>query len=154
MMHAVDMYPTLAALAGASTTKCQSLDGVNVWETIAEGKPSPRTEVVYNIEPFRAALRQGDWKLVWQTVLPSKVELFNLAEDPSEKNNIATAHPDKVAAMQQRVQDLSTEAAKPLALAFMVQTFMKANIPLLPTDAGFYTDDDDDPTPPKIGNAH
>ena len=34
MIHAVDLYPTLAALAGASTAKCKPLDGVNVWGTI------------------------------------------------------------------------------------------------------------------------
>jgi arylsulfatase A-like enzyme len=154
MVHAVDIYPTLAALAGASTAKCKPLDGVNVWDTIAGGKPSPRTEIVYNIEPFRAALRQGDWKLVWRTILPSNVELYNLAEDPYEKNNLAGDHPDKVTAMQQRLEVLAKEAAKPLALIYMAQTVMKATVPLLPTDEVFYTDDDADPTPPKIGNAH
>jgi arylsulfatase A-like enzyme len=154
MIHAVDMYPTLAAVAGASTAKCKPLDGVNVWDTVAEGKPSPRTEIVYNIEPFRAALRQGDWKLVWRTILPSNVELYNIAEDPYEKNNLAGAHPDKVAAMQQRLEVLAKEAAKPLALIYMAQTAMKANVPILPTDEAFYTDDDQDPTPPKIGNTH
>jgi len=43
---------------------------MNVWATISEQKPSPRTEVAYDIEPFRGALRQGDWKLVWRTALP------------------------------------------------------------------------------------
>ena len=33
----------------------------------SEGKPSPRTQIVYNIEPFRAGIRQGDWKLNWRT---------------------------------------------------------------------------------------
>ena len=70
MIHVVDWYPTLARLAGASTAKCKPLDGLDVWPTISEGKPSPRTEVVYNIEPFRGAVRQGDWKLVWRTMLP------------------------------------------------------------------------------------
>jgi arylsulfatase A-like enzyme len=83
-IHMVDMYPTLAGLAGASLKKCKPLDGLDVWPAIAEGKRSRRTEVVYDIEPFRAALRQGDWKLVWQATLPSRVELFNLAQDPSE----------------------------------------------------------------------
>ncbi|MBV8276746.1 MAG: arylsulfatase [Verrucomicrobia bacterium] len=154
MIHAVDIYPTLAALAGASTANCKPLDGVNVWDTIAEGKPSPRTELIYNVEPFRAAVRHGDWKLIWRTLLPTSVDLYNLAEDPYETNNIAAAHPDKVAAMQQRLEALGKESAKPLALLYIVQTAMKANVPLLPSDEAFYTDDDDDPTPPKIGTAH
>jgi arylsulfatase A-like enzyme len=154
LIHAVDLYPTFAALAGASTAKCKPLDGMDVWQTISEGKPSPRTEIVYNIEPFRAAVRDGDWKLVWRTILPSNVELFNLAQDSYEKNNLAASHPDKVATMQQRLQTLAMEAAKPLALIYMAQTAMKANIPLLPTDETFYTDDDDDLTPPKIGDTH
>src|SRR5215467_14401905 len=52
LIHVVDFYPTLAALAGASTAKSKPLEGVNVWDTIAKGARSPRTEVVYNIEPF------------------------------------------------------------------------------------------------------
>ena len=154
MIHVVDMYPTLAKLAAASTAKCKPLDGMDVWPTISEGKPSPRTEFIYNVEPFRGAVRQGDWKLVWRTVLPSNVELYNLAEDPYEKNNLAAVHPDKVAAMQQRLEAVGKESAKPLALLYILQAAMKANVPLLPTDEAFYTDDDDDPTPPKIGSGH
>src|SRR5262245_10132985 len=116
LIHAVDLYPTFAALAGASTTKCKALDGLNVWDTIAEGKPSARTEIVYNIEPMGAALRQGDWKLVWRATLPSGVELFNLAQDPSETTNLAAENADKVAAFQQRLNALAREAAKPLFL--------------------------------------
>jgi arylsulfatase A-like enzyme len=154
LIHAVDIYPTLATLAGASTAKCKPLDGVNVWDTIAEGKPSPRTEFIYNVEPFRGGLRQGDWKLIWRTMLPSSVDLYNLAEDPYEKNNVATGHPDKVAAMQARLESASKEAAKPLALLWILQTAMKSAVPLLPTDEGFYTDDDDEKTPPTIGTLH
>ena len=154
IIHAVDMYPTLAKLAGASTGKSKPLDGMDVWQTISEGKPSPRTEIIYSVEPFRAAIRDGDWKLVWRTILPSSVELFNLTQDPYEKNNLASAHPDKVAAMQQRLEALAKQSAKPLALMYMGQTAMKANVPLLPTDETFYTDDDDDLTPPKIGNTY
>jgi arylsulfatase A-like enzyme len=33
LIHAVDLYPTLAGLACASTAKCKPLDGLNVWDT-------------------------------------------------------------------------------------------------------------------------
>ena len=116
LIHAVDLYPTLAALAGASTAKCKPLDGLNVWDTIAKGKPSPRTEIVYNIEPFRAGLRQGDWKLIWRTLLPSSVDLYDLAQDPSEQNNLAAANPEKVAAMQERLNAMAKTAASRCSL--------------------------------------
>ncbi len=139
LIHSVDLYPTLAALAGASTAKCKPLDGVNVWDTIAQGKPSPRTEIVYNIEPFRAALRQGDWKLVWKVLLPSRVELYNLARDPSETTNLAAENPEKVAALEQRIQELARQAVKPLFLVDqmkLVTTNMKGE-PVLPIDDGY-----------------
>src|SRR5512137_129540 len=139
LIHAVDMYPTLAALAGASTAKCKPLDGVNVWDTIAEGKPSPRFEFVYNLEPFRAALRQGDWKIIWRNMLPSSVDLYNLSKDPFEQNNLAAAHADKVVAMQQRLDALAKEASKPLFLMDQFKVVMKNmnGEPVLPTDEGF-----------------
>ncbi|MFO1114478.1 MAG: arylsulfatase [Beijerinckiaceae bacterium] len=116
MMHVVDMYPTLTKLAGASTQKAKPLDGMDMWATLSEGKASPRTEIVYNIEPYRAAVRQGDWKLIWRTMLPSAVELYNLRDDVSEKTNVAAANPDKVAALQKRANELAATAAKPLFL--------------------------------------
>lgn len=120
IIHAVDLYPTFASLAGASVSKAKPLDGLNAWRAIAEGDDSPRSEIIYNIEPFRAAIREGDWKLVWRTMLPSSVELFNLRDDPSEKENLAAAHPEKVAAFQDRLNKLAGEAAKPL---FLVDQF-------------------------------
>ena len=111
----MDMYATLARLAGAPPGKNKPLDGIDVWPTLGEGKPSPREEVVYDIEPFRAAVRKGDWKLVWQATLPSKVELFNLAQDPAEKVNLADTNPQKVAELQQRIESLARKAVPPLS---------------------------------------
>ena len=116
MIHAVDWYPTLVGLAGGNTAKAKPLDGMDVWSTITGDKPSPRTEIVYNLEPFRAAVRQGDWKLVWRVTLPSSAELYNIPQDPSEKHNLAAQHPDKVAALQKRASALAAEAAKPMLL--------------------------------------
>lgn len=125
MIHAVDWYPTLLAIAGAESKQAKSPDGVDLRATLFEGKPSPRTEVVYNIEPFRAAIREGDWKLLWRTTLPSSVELYNLADDPSESKNLAGQHPEKVAELQKRISDLSTQAAKPLLLEAGFQSILR-----------------------------
>lgn len=143
MIHAVDIFPTFAALAGASTTKSKPLDGMNVWETISEGKPSPRQEIVYNVEPFRAAVRQGDWKLIWRTPLPSALELYNIPADPSEKNNIATANSDKVIETQKRIEELGKESAKPLFLVDQFKVLMK-NMnaePVLPNEDAYFEED-------------
>jgi arylsulfatase A-like enzyme len=131
IIHAVDIHPTFAALAGASTAQSKPLDGMNVWDTIAEGSPSPRTEFVYNIEPFRAAMRQGDWKLIWRPLLPSTVDLYNLAEDPSEKTNLAEAHPEKVAALKARLESMAREATEPLALKYIAKVGLAHGKPIL-----------------------
>jgi arylsulfatase A-like enzyme len=140
LVHATDLYPTFAALAGASTAKCkQPMDGVDAWKTLAQGAPSARTEVVYNIEPFRGAVRQGDWKLIWRTMLPSSVDLYDLSKDPGETTNLAAQHPDKVAAMQKRIDALAREAAKPLFLIDqfkVIQTNMKGE-PVMPIEEGY-----------------
>jgi len=125
MLHVVDIYPTLAFLAGASTAKAKPLDGLNVWATLSEGKPSPRTEIVYNIEPFRAGVREGDWKLIWRTPLPYSVELYNIPQDPSEKANLAAQNPDKVAALQKRADELAASAAKAMFLETEFQALLK-----------------------------
>ena len=88
-----------------------------MWPALSEGKPSGRNELVYNIEPFNAAVRQGDWKLLWKAVLPSKIELFNIAEDPNEKTNLAVQQPDKVKQLQARIEKLAGEAVQPLFMA-------------------------------------
>ena len=115
-LHMVDMLPTLAGLAGADPDGSKPLDGLDAWDVIAAGAPSPRDEIVYNVGPFLAAVRQGDWKLVWRTALPSRVELFDLANDPSEQADLAAIHPEKVAALQRRLDELAREGVAPLFL--------------------------------------
>lgn len=136
MMHVVDTYPTLLGVAGGQLGKNKPLDGIDMWATISEGKPSPRTEVIYNIEPFRAGVREGDWKLIWRTPLPAAVELYNIAQDPSEKTNLAAQQPEKVAELQKRANELAAVQVKPLLLQIMFNDFRKrvAEPPALPGD--------------------
>jgi arylsulfatase A-like enzyme len=144
VIHVVDMFPTLATLAGASTDKGKPLDGLDVWSAISEAKPSPRQEVVYNIEPFRGGLRRGDWKLIWRTPLPSALELYNIADDPSEKTNLADKNPEKVAELQKRIEELATQSAKSLFLvdAFKAVSGTAHGAPALPNEDEYFTQGD------------
>ncbi|MBV8428596.1 MAG: sulfatase, partial [Hyphomicrobiales bacterium] len=74
-----------------------------------------------NVEPYRAGVRKGDWKLVWTALLPPSVELFDLSKDASEKTNLAEQNPEKVKELQAWVIDLAKQSAPPLFLTEMVR---------------------------------
>jgi len=68
LLQHVDVPTTIAALGNASLPLA---DGYDVWNVIAEGGPSPRTEVPVNIDPSFctagasfSALISGEWKLI------------------------------------------------------------------------------------------
>ena len=50
LLHVVDLFPTFARLAGAASVAGLPLDGLDAWETIAEGAESPRQEVVHSLD--------------------------------------------------------------------------------------------------------
>ncbi|HUC18939.1 MAG TPA: arylsulfatase [Acetobacteraceae bacterium] len=70
MPHVVDIYPTLLGLAGERPESDKPLDGLDVWATISTGAPSPRTEIVCNVDPLMGAVREGATKLTWLAKLP------------------------------------------------------------------------------------
>ena len=125
VMHVVDMLPTLAKLAGASLGKAKPLDGGDVWQVLAAGQPG-RAELLYNVDPTQGAVREGDWKMVWHVALPPKVELFDLSKDPSETTDLSTAHPEKVAQLQQRVVDFARTMAPPLFYSAALKATLSA----------------------------
>ena len=55
------------------------------------------------------AIRKGEWKLVRLATLPGKTELFNLADDPGEKNNLADQHPNIVGQLNARLLEYARE---------------------------------------------
>lgn len=116
MIHVVDMLPTLAKLAGASLDKSKPLDGMDVWSAVSTGEASPRTSMVYNVDPTNGTIRDGDMKLRWTAALPGLVELYDLSADPGEANNLADQHPDIVDEMKTEVIEIAKEMAPPLLM--------------------------------------
>ena len=104
MLHAVDLFPTLARLAGAKTDSGLPLDGHDAWDVIANGAASPRDEIVHSLEVIRVA----DWKLIEEGASyygwpDQPLQLFNIRDDPYEETNLAGSRPDKVAELRERL---------------------------------------------------
>ena len=100
----VDLRATFGALADAPTPPS---DGRDLAALLLDGDPLP-TRVLY--WPFpgyggQEAVREGDWKIVRAGLRQRKPaaadlegwQLFNLAEDPNETNDLAAVHPEIVA---------------------------------------------------------
>ncbi len=108
-LDVVDVMPTLLALAGARGNSNHPFDGKDIWPTLAEHQPSPHDDVLINVEPFRGAIRKGNWKLVRIALLPGKTELFDLVKDPGEQNNVADQHPEIVSDLEARLLTYAKE---------------------------------------------
>ena len=113
LLHVTDMYTTLLNMAGAKLEQPKKPDGLDMWKVLAEEQLSPRDEIVLNVEDFRGAIRVGEWKLIVRATLPSKLELFDVANDPEESQNQADAYPDRVKSLLKRLNELAYEMAAP-----------------------------------------
>lgn len=104
MLHVTDLFPTLLTLAHGNLQQELPLDGMDMTAVLLENKPSPRTEIVIEVSGSvrLPTLRQGPFKLIGK-------ELFNLHDDPSERIDIAAQHPQTVAAMQARLEQMAAE---------------------------------------------
>lgn len=131
-LHMVDWYPTLVKLCGAKVEQKLPLDGLDIWPTLTEGKPSPHDVILINTTPNTGAVRAGDWKLVvrngaddpdgGEAPAPKKkgkdkdgVELFNLKDDPFEKTDLADKHPERAKELQAKLSGFAKHAVAPKA---------------------------------------
>jgi arylsulfatase A-like enzyme len=142
-LHIVDWYPTLLGLAGAPRAQKHALDGRDLWPALTAGKPSPHDAILINALPRSGAIRMGDWKLVRNGGVDANdlgvagaaatpktrkkksagkkagagdsIELFNLAVDPFEKNNVAAQNPETVQRLSTRLDTFAREAVAPKA---------------------------------------
>ncbi len=105
----LDILPTCAVLAGVALPDDRVFDGVDLSGTLLRGEESLRTTMFYYRGTELFAVRHGAYKAHLQT-RPAYVRnekttrhedplLFNLDVDPSERHDIAAAHPEVVAEM-------------------------------------------------------
>ncbi len=118
----MDLFPTMLALSGQPlpTGRGRALDGIDLSALLLRDAPLPERPIFFRFREWRAAL-DGPWKLVaydkqWNTDGRGKnvqTYLFNLADDPQEKNNLAPARPAELArldaAWNSWWQDVDTE---------------------------------------------
>ena len=113
----MDLFPTIARLAGAELPEDRVLDGVDVSPLLA-GEPARDDErtVLHYVHTHLQALRHGRFKLhlprpvqppwtpKWSGHIPPADRiaidtplLFDLLDDPGETTDVATKHPEVVA---------------------------------------------------------
>lgn len=86
LMHAVDWLPTLMSAIGQGGADTAQ-DGLDQWQALAGGNDNQvRQEIVYNVKekPFMAAMRIGDYKLIWGS-RTTKDDWFKAKEEPMNK---------------------------------------------------------------------
>jgi arylsulfatase A-like enzyme len=98
-----DFMPTMCDLLGIESPA--GIDGISFAATLTgKGEQVAHASLYWEFHERdgRRALRKGDWKLVQyglQVGKRGKPELYNLADDLSERQDLAEKHPDRVAAM-------------------------------------------------------
>lgn len=110
MVSILDVAPTCIAASRIVLQENEQFDGINLLPLLTgKSKPWPK-RIHFWSNGWEWAVRDGDWKLrvttsdttVVRDLYQANTYLYNLKEDPSEKKNLASKHPDKVLDLQQK----------------------------------------------------
>lgn len=102
-----DLYPTFADVTETRMNE-MSGDGVSLYPTLI-GKSDQQNQHDYLYWEFheaggRLAVRQADFKLIYYNIKKPderQIELYNIAEDPGETNDLSEQFPEKVEALKE-----------------------------------------------------
>jgi arylsulfatase A-like enzyme len=94
-MHVADWFPTIAALVGYQPATDLRWDGINQWPALIGEAPGNGPRTIYIAMKGGQALRHGDWKLIVDAT--GEPQLFNIAADPFENNDLAQSEPQRIA---------------------------------------------------------
>jgi arylsulfatase A len=96
----MDIYPTLAAMAGIPVPESQMVDGKSLLELFEdpEKAKAPHEFILYYKEKQLIAIRKGKWKYHWPSLFTDEFhkdgELYDLETDIGESNNLIRIHQD------------------------------------------------------------
>jgi arylsulfatase A-like enzyme len=105
----IDWMPTLCVLTGYRPDRDLKWDGTNIMSVLTDHAELPE-RYLYAVAPgWRSrSLRLGDWKLiVHEEKNTRRNELFNLAADRAESNNLAEREPDRLKQLLTKLDDAS-----------------------------------------------
>ncbi|WP_041522717.1 sulfatase [Gilvimarinus agarilyticus] len=97
----LDLLPTFYQAAGGDTNAIHEKDGVSLLPYMTGKNDSRPHPTLYWKKENRAAIRDGDWKLLRYPDRPA--ELYWLPDDISEQNNLAHQKPEKVRELYQKL---------------------------------------------------
>jgi len=111
----VDVMPTLAAAGGAALPNDRVVDGRNMLPlAMGEADSMEReADAIFWSSGFYKVVRAGGWKLQLNE-RQDRRWLFNLAEDPTEQDNLADARPEKLAELEALIEAHWADARDPL----------------------------------------
>ena len=105
----IDILPTLAYLTNSDLPK-KPIDGKNIWKLLSgkKSKSPHKKEGFYyhNKKSVLEGVRVDHWKL---RVVKEQIELYNLKEDISESNNVASQNPKIVKKLQKMMQNFDAD---------------------------------------------
>jgi len=108
---ALDLLPTAVAAGGGTLPANAAVDGVDLVPYLTGKDQSAPHEALYWRFGQQAAIRKADWKLLRQAEEPW--QLYNLAQDAGEKNDVASANPGKVKELQAAYEAWNQQLAPP-----------------------------------------